>query len=131
MPRGRPVEYVDDDRLCIEMGRRILSGRVAGAWAAAFQMEKENPDGRHRAPGSMAQRLYRKYLKREQWFLMQAKVRPVVRKRRRSGLGAFLDSMRETQRIIEQHQRSVDEFNRITEQHRLLERMAIFNPSAD
>jgi hypothetical protein len=72
--------------------------------------------------GSMAQRLYRKYLKREQWFLMQAKVRPVVRKRRRSGLGAFLDSMRETQRIIEQHQRSVDEFNRITEQHRLLER---------
>jgi hypothetical protein len=131
MSRGRPLEYVDDDRLCVEMARRILSGRAKGTWAAACQIEAEYPDGRHREPGSVAQRLYRKYTKREQWFLMQAKVRPVVRKRRRSGLGAFLDSMRTTQRFVEQHQRLADEFNRMTEQHRLLERMANLDPWAD
>jgi hypothetical protein len=122
MPRGRPLKYADD-RLCIEMARRILSGRARGAWAAACQIEAEYQDGCHRAPESMAQRLYRKYKKREQWLLMQAKVRPVVRARRRSVLGAFLDSMRTTQQIVEQHQQVADMVNRMTEQQRLLERM--------
>ena len=54
---------------------------------------------------------------------MQAKVRPVVSARRRSGLGALLDSMRTMQQIVEQHQRFADMVNRMTEQQRLLERM--------
>jgi hypothetical protein len=119
-PRGRPPVY-EDDQLCIEVWRRVLSGRAKGAWAASEQLENERPDGVHRAPRSLAKRLYDKAVgARKRWFQAQARIRPVVRRRRRGGLADFVDSMRETQRFVEQHQRFADAVNQMIEHHRHL-----------
>jgi hypothetical protein len=125
-PRGRPRIY-NDDELCIEVWRRVFSGRAKGPWAASEQLEQERSDGVHRAPGSLSARIYRKATgARKPWFEIQAKLRlrPAVRERRRSGLAGALDSMRETQRFLEQHQHFADAINQMTERHRELERMA-------
>jgi hypothetical protein len=112
------------------MARRILDGRAKGAWAAADQLEREFPDGRSRVRGAVAQRLYRKFNRHEQWFLEQATIRPRPPRRRRHGLSVFLDSMAETQRFIEQQQMAiaqqqqmVNEVNRTVELYKSIGRM--------
>jgi hypothetical protein len=113
--RGRPRVY-DDTRLCIEMARRILRGLARGPWAAAEQVAKEHSDGLHRAPKSVARRLYGRYMPNEQWCLEQAKVRPATvptqRPHHRGTLATFLESITISERLAAEQQKAAEEWER-------------------
>jgi hypothetical protein len=123
-PRGRPAgsrQYPGDDKLCVELARRVLAGTAAPL--AARQLEAEFPDQRTKAPGTKAKRLMRNYGLREQWFLIQARPAPppVSPPARRAGLAAAMDSMTVLQRMAEEQDRLI---RQLEEPQRLMARMA-------
>ena len=103
-PRGRPPgsRQYRDDHLCVEMARLIQTGYAKDARDAARQVapKADGPAGLD----SKATRLRRNYIRREQWFVMQAKAQHAPA---RSDAADFLESALKFRRFAEQQCRSL------------------------
>jgi hypothetical protein len=123
--RGRPRgtrKYPNDDRLTLELARRVKNGQKPST--AAQQIEDEYPDGIFKKRRSQAKRLLRNYDLRRQWFDMQVaaeRVRrefaPTSTRPASSGIAALIKSVNQTQQFAEGILRRDRELRRIAEEH--------------